>query len=85
MEPNPRAKQEALDRAEILNERLRATQVSAQTCADLRSIFQSMAGDDINTARSIFTKMCQKQWAEVKDWSGCVKTFIAFKQKGYQQ
>lgn len=81
METNARAKQEALDKAEILSERLRAAQVSVQACEDLSRIFQSMGANDVNTARATFTKLCQKQWGEVKDWSSCVKTFIAFRQR----
>ena len=78
-EADGRGKQEALDKAEVLSERLRAAQVSVAACEDLSRIFQSMAANDVNTARATFTKLCQKQWGEVKDWSSCVKTFIAFR------
>ena len=77
-EADGRGKQEALDKVEILSERLRTAQVSVAACEDLKRIFQSMTANDINTARAAFTKLCQKQWAEVKDWSSCIKTFIAF-------
>lgn len=78
-EADGRGKQEALDKAEVLSERLRTAQVSVAACEDLNRIFQGMATNDVNTARAAFTKLCQKQWAEVKDWSSCVKTFIAFR------
>ena len=78
-EADGRGKQEALDKAEVLSERLRTAQVSVAACEDLNRIFQGMAANDVNTARAAFTKLCQKQWAEVKDWSSCVKTFIAFR------
>jgi len=78
-EADGRGKQEALDKAEVLSERLRTAQVSVVACEDLNRIFQGMAANDVNTARAAFTKLCQKQWVEVKDWSSCIKTFIAFR------
>ena len=62
MEDNARAKAEALEKVEILYERLRTASISASTCEELSRVFQSLASGDVNAARASHGKLCQKQW-----------------------